>query len=131
MFQVKTGENGFELKNSQQKLTLAGGKITLGNLSVEEPGEYEEGGIEIVYAEAATLVVWDKLQLVYVFGDQAPTPFEKAQFSPCDAVIFNQSLPSITKSFFNNTLEQYDPSLVIVSAKTELEEVRPSFKSAD
>ena len=129
MLQVKTTETGFELKNSQQKLILTGEKINLGELTVNQAGEYEANGIEIVYGEQAALVVWDKLQLVYVFGDKKPSLFEKAQFSPSDAVIFSQTLPSLSKNFFNETLEQYDPSLVIVSAKTDLDEVGSSFKS--
>ncbi|MCR4277560.1 MAG: hypothetical protein NUV80_05905 [Candidatus Berkelbacteria bacterium] len=129
MLQAKIIESGFELKNSQQKLVLAKDKIELGELTVNEPGEYESEGIEIVYGQSAALVIWDKLQTVYVFGTDKPTSFEKSQFSPCDVVIFSQSSPSLTKTFFNETLEQYDPSVVIVSAKTNIEEVKPSFKT--
>lgn len=129
MLQAKTIESGFELKNGQQKLVLADNKIELGELTVNEPGEYESEGVEIVYGQSAALVIWDKLQTVYVFGADKPTSFEKSQFSPCDVVIFSQSSPSLTKTFFNETLEQYDPSIVIVSAKTNIEEVKPSFKT--
>ena len=129
MLQAKTIETGFELKNSQQKLELASSKINLGELTVDEPGEYEADGIEIIYGESAALIVWDKLQLVYVFGDKKPSAFEKAQFSPCDIVIFGQSLPNLGKAFFNESLELYDPSQVVVSAKTNIEEVKSSFKA--
>jgi hypothetical protein len=129
MLQAKTIGSGFEIKNGQQKLLLADEKIELGELTVTEPGEYEAEGVEIVYGQAAALVIWDKLQTVYVFGTNKPTGFEKSQFSPCDVVIFSQSLPSLTKSFFNETLEQYDPSIVLVSSKTNVEEVKTSFKS--
>ena len=129
MLQVKTIESGFELKNGQQKLVLNEHKIELGELTVNEPGEYEADGIEIVYGQSAALIIWDKLQTVYVFTDKKPTSFEKAQFSPCDVVIFSQSLPTLTKTFFNETLEQYDPSTVLSSTKTNTEEVKSSFKS--
>ncbi|SRR3989344_2489516 len=129
MLQIKTSEPGFEIKNSQQRLALSGEKINLGELVVDQPGEYEAEGIEIVYGESAALLVWDKLQLVYIFATNKITSFEKSQFSPCDVVIFSQSLPSLNKSFFNETLEQYDPSQVIVSTKTNIEEVKSSFKN--
>lgn len=129
MLQAKTIESGFELKNTQQKLTLADRHIELGELTVDEPGEYEAIGVEIIYGQSAALIVWDKLQIVYVFGADKPTGFEKAQFSPSDVVIFSQSLPSLSKAFFNETLEIYDPNLVIVSAKSSIEEVKASIKS--
>ncbi|MEK7202118.1 MAG: hypothetical protein AAB669_01130 [Patescibacteria group bacterium] len=129
MLQAKTNATGFELKNTQQKLTLAERKIELGELTVDEPGEYEADGVEIVYGQSAALIVWDKLQIVYVFGADKPTAFEKAQFSPSDVVIFSQSLPILNKTFFNETLEKYDPNLVIVSAKSDVEEVKGSIKS--
>lgn len=129
MLQAKTIASGFELKNTQQKLTLADSRIELGELTVDEPGEYEADGVEIVYGLTAALIVWDKLQIVYVFGTDKPTAFEKAQFSPSDVVIFSQAIPSLSKSFFNETLEKYDPNLVIVSAKSNFEEVKGSIKS--
>lgn len=129
MLQIKTTERGFELKNSQQKLVLAGDEISLGELTVSEAGEYEADGIEIVYGEQAALVVWEKLQIVYIFNSNKPTVFEKTQFSPCDVVIFNQSLSALNKGFFNDILEQYDPNIVIVSAKTNLDEIRSTVKT--
>src|SRR3989344_3920217 len=129
MLQVKTTETGFELKNSASRLSLVGEKIVLGEKTIDQPGEYESEGIEIVYGEQAVLIAWDMLQLVYVFDNNKPTSFEKAQFSPCDTIIFSQSLPSLSKSFFNETLEQYDPSTVLVSAKASIEEINSSFKS--
>lgn len=129
MLQAKTTPTGFELKNTQQKLTLADNQIGLGELTVDEPGEYEAEGIEIIYGQSASLIVWDKLQIVYVFGADKPTAFEKAQFSPSDVVIFSQALPSVSKTFFNETLEIYDPNLVIVSAAANLEEVKASIKT--
>ncbi|MDP3992998.1 MAG: hypothetical protein Q8Q05_02175 [bacterium] len=129
MLQAKTTPTGFELKNTQQKLTLADNQIGLGELIVDEPGEYEAEGVEIIYGQSAALIVWDKLQIVYAFGADKPTPFEKAQFSPSDVVIFSQALPSLSKTFFNETLEIYDPNLVIVSATANLEEVKSSIKT--
>lgn len=129
MVQAKATETGFELKNSQQKLLLDGEKLTLGELAVDEPGEYEAEGVEIVYGESAALIVWDKLQIVYIFGDKKPSAFEKSQFSPSDVVIFSQSITNLAKTFFNEALEQYDPSIVLASAKTNLDEVKSSFKS--
>ncbi|MEK7534996.1 MAG: hypothetical protein AAB563_01135 [Patescibacteria group bacterium] len=129
MLQIKTVEEGFEIKNGQQRLILTGEKINLGDLDVSEPGEYESEGVEIVYGESAALIVWDKLQLVYIFGHEKPTSFEKTQFSPCDTVIFGRFLQTLGRSFFNETLEQYDPSQVVVSTKTNTEEIQSSFKS--
>src|SRR3990167_10353133 len=119
MLQVKTIESGFELKNGQQKLVLNEHKIELGELIVSEPGEYEAEGVEIVYGQSAALIIWDKLQTVYIFAAEKPTSFEKSQFSPSDVVIFSQSLPSLSKTFFNEALELYDPNLVVVSVKTD------------
>lgn len=129
MIQVKTSENGFELKNGTPKLVLEAEKISLGGLIVDESGEYEAEGIELVYGQQAALIAWNKLQLVYIFGPDKPSTFEKSQFSLCDVVIFSSALPNITKTFFNETLEQYEPNLVIVSARTDLDEIQSLIKT--
>jgi len=128
MIQAKTTEKGFELRNSQQKADLSDSIVEIGQMRVNEPGEYESAGIEIVYGNNAALIVWDKLQIVYVFKNELATTFEKNQFSPCNIVIFSSSITEINKSFFNATLELYDPSVVIVSSKSDINEVSSIIK---
>lgn len=129
MLQAKTTPQGFEIKNSQQKLSLADKVIELADTTINRPGEYEAGGIEVIYGQAAALIVWDKLQIVYVFSLDKTTAFEKSQFSPCDIVIFSQSLALLKKAAFNEALEMFDPNLVVVSAKNDLTEVQGLVKT--
>lgn len=129
MIQVKSTDKGYELRNSQQKAALSGKLIEIGEMKVNEPGEYESDGIEIVYGENAALIVWDKLQIVYIFSTEKASAFEKSQFSPCDVVMFGNVITELTKGFFNETLETYDPNQIIISSKSDLKEIEPIIKT--
>src|SRR5580765_6893261 len=129
MLQVKSVERGFELKNGSQKVILDEPTVSLGDTVVDKPGEYEAGGVEVIYGQTAALVVWDNLQIVFVFSLDKTTAFEKSQFSPCDVVVFGSSLAKLPKTSFNEALELYDPKVVVVGTKTDITEVQSIIKS--
>jgi len=128
MLQIKTVERGFELKNAQQRVILDEPTISLADTVISRAGEYEAGGVEVIYGQTAALVAWDKLQIVFVFNLDKTTAFEKSQFSPCDVVVFGSSLPKLTKANFNDTLEMFDPKIVVIANKTDLSEIQPIIK---
>lgn len=111
MIQLKAADGSFELSGSGNKLSLLGKAIRHNQLTIESPGEYETGGIEIIYGYSAALIIWEHLQLVYVFGDDRPTDFEKNQFSPCDGLIVATKPEKIK---LNQLIETYDPRLIII-----------------
>jgi len=111
MINLKAADGSFELSGSGNKLSLADKAIRHDQLTIESPGEYETGGIEIIYGQSAALIVWEHLQIVYIFEDEHPTSFEKSQFSPCDGLIVAVK-PEKVK--LNQLVETYDPRLIII-----------------
>lgn len=128
MLQLKKVERGLEVKNGPQTLILDEPSIVLADTTIDRAGEYEAGGIEVIYGQTAALIAWDKLQIVFVFSLEKTIPFEKAQFSPCDVVVFGSSLPKLTKAIFNELLELFDPKVVVIDAKTDISEVQSIVK---
>lgn len=128
MLQVKSVSDGIELKGGLQKFSLNHSSVRLGDTVIDRPGEYEAGGIEVVYGQTAALVIWDNLQIVFIFSLDKTTVFESTQFAPCDVVIFGSSLAKLTKANFNDTLELFDPKVVVISANTDRSEVESLVK---
>lgn len=129
MLQLRASAEGFELKNSHLKVTLGGSAVKLGELTVDSAGEYEAGGIEVVYGEHATLIVWERVQIVYVFADKKPNTFEKSQFSSCDVVIFDSSIANLGKGQLNEALETFDPKVVATGQNAPFAELFQSYKA--
>ncbi|OGD63100.1 hypothetical protein A3A71_03920 [Candidatus Berkelbacteria bacterium RIFCSPLOWO2_01_FULL_50_28] len=115
MLNLKSNSNGFEIKGTE-KLLLTGSKLSLGDLEVSSPGEYERGGVEIIYGQSASLIVWERLEIVYVFSGDKPSGFEKGQFSPCDILIIDGEATKMEKAQVNELLETYDPNMVVFRA---------------
>ncbi|HUD20517.1 MAG TPA: hypothetical protein VMQ44_00395 [Candidatus Saccharimonadales bacterium] len=114
MLALKTAKsNGFELTDRKVTVNLENAKVALGDEVFESTGEYEIGGVEAVYGQNAALIVWEQLQLVYVFNLQAPTPFEKEQFATCDILLLPDTLGELAKNIYTELLDAYDPRLVV------------------
>ena len=129
MLTLKTAKDGLGIASGQNQLILAGNNLSLDELSVSEPGEYEKSGVEIVYGEQAALIIWEKLQMVYVFKGEKPASFEKSQFAPCDILIINDALAQMEKATFNELLEIYDPRIVVTKVSgTEVSEAVDNYK---
>lgn len=132
MVQIRAAKNGeYELTDRAKTVTLAAGKINLESQEFDEPGEYEVEGIEIVIGTQAALLVWEKLQISYVFSAEKPTSFEKSQFSPCNILLIDSNISDLDKPKTNELLEIYDPSVVVFTHKNPLEEIQASLKIED
>ena len=122
MIQVKTAKNnGFELTDKQTTVLLSEGTVSLGSEKISDTGEYELGGVEVVFGQNAALVIWEQLQFVYVFNLETPNAFEKEQFSSCDVVVLAESTNELNKVVYSDLMSSYDPSLVIFHKNTAVE----------
>jgi hypothetical protein len=133
MVQLKLQKDGgIELTDRKYTVTLAGREIKLDNDVITSPGEYESGGVEVIYGTSAALLVWEHLQLAYVFSDEKPSSFDKAQLSSADVVIISSSINRLQKDAINNCLDIFNPSIFIATKQTEMEEgVQGSLKFED
>jgi hypothetical protein len=122
MLTAKLNKNGrIELEDKKSTVELDGKTVILNGQHYESPGEYEAGGVEIIYGESAALIVWERLQIAYVFRISEPTDFEKAQFSSSDVVIFG-SEDKLDRKIGTDILDQYDPKVLIIGHATEIED---------
>lgn len=122
MLQLKRSKNGaYELSDKKQAVELAGKTIQLGSTAVNTPGEYEQGGLEIVYATNAALLVWDHLQICYLFSLEKPDGFEKNQLSSADIILLSNDINKCSKEQLTELIGAYDPRTVIISSQTELD----------
>ncbi|QQG49610.1 MAG: hypothetical protein HZB70_02275 [Candidatus Berkelbacteria bacterium] len=132
MVQIRVAKNGeYELTDRSRTITLAGGKIKLEDQAFDEPGEYEVEGVEIVYGTQAALLVWEKLQIAYIFSADKPTSFEKSQFSPCNILLIDPAISTLDKPKTNELLETYDPNVVVFCFQTPIEEIQGALKIED
>lgn len=121
MIQLKYTNGQFELTDKKTVLTLEDSQAKINNQSVTELGEYEIGGVEFVYGEHGILIVWEHLQFVYAFSGEAPTAFEKDQFSSCDVLLLKKNEELYSKTTLEPLISAYEPQ-VIVAGPSTLEE---------
>lgn len=132
MVQLKSRKDGgFELTDRDRVVTMSGKDVQLEDETFSEPGEYEVEGIEVVYGNQAALLVWEKLQIVYVFSGEKPGAFEKAQFSPCNVVLVSPAIEKLDKPSITELLETYDPGVVAFGASSDLKEIQDALKIED
>lgn len=123
MLQLKLATpDKLEITDRKTTLTLSGKEITLLSNTITSPGEYEEGGVEVVYGEQAALLVWERLQIAYVFTSGSMKQFDRDQFSSADALLISPAVAALSKEQLNELIEEYDPSLVLVNRSTALDE---------
>lgn len=128
MIQLKRDKSGnYELSDKKQTVVFSGSDIKLGEYSIASAGEYERSGVEVVYGTSAALLVWEKLQIVYVFSLDKTTSFEKNQFSGADVILVADSIEKINKDVMSQLNDAYDPRLVIFSIKSEID---PTFAAS-
>lgn len=121
MIQLKSRPGGgFELTDRSQTVVLFEQTIILGEEKISEPGEYEAHGVEVVYGKHAGLLVWERLQILYVFNAEKPTAFDREQFSSADVVIFAPT-EELTKAAYNDLLSAYDPTICVFARTLEIE----------
>ena len=73
------------------------------------------------------MIVWERLQLVYIFNSDAPSNFEKGQFASCDILILDGISEELNKNNLTTIFDSYDPKIVVVNQSTPLES---SFKES-
>lgn len=129
MIQAKSRkEGGFNLSNRTNSLTLLEQSIVLEDQTIDQSGEYEADGIEVIYGTSAALVVWENIQIAYVMSANRPSSFEKSQFTPVDVLIINTGEKEVNKGLLAELLEDYDPGIVVVSSKTNTESFGETYK---
>lgn len=122
MITFKLGKEGvIELVDKKGSVKLAGEQILLSDKAYNDPGEYEADGIEIIRGDNGALIVWEQLQIAYIFSLNAPTTFEKSQFASCDVLIFSTRSEEVTKSNSSTIIDEYDPKVLIIPANVKIE----------
>lgn len=122
MITFKLGKDGaIELADKKGSVKFSGREIFLDDKSYDGPGEYEADGIEIIRGENGALIVWEQLQIAYIFSLNAPTTFERSQFASCDVLVFSSKLEEITKSNSLPIIDEYDPKVLIIPAIAKIE----------
>lgn len=123
MLQVKLNSNSkYEITDKKATAVLDGTTITVQQQAISSPGEYEADGVEVVYGERAALLVWERLQAVYVFSTETPKTFDKSQFSSADIMFIGTEVTQLTKEVITDLLEAYDPTVVIAGKGTAIDE---------
>lgn len=127
MIQLKRSKSGsYELSDRKLTVELNGKKINLADYPIDQPGEFEQGGVEVVYSTNAALIVWEYLQIVYVFRTNKPDQFEKNQFSSADVLLLDENLSELTKDVLSALTDVYNPRAIIFGEKTPIE---PTYKA--
>jgi hypothetical protein len=130
MIQLKSKNSSFELTDRKRTLVFHGPDLELEDQTFNEPGEYEVEGIEIVYGAQAALVVWENIQIAYIFDSSKPAAFEKSQFTPCNVIVLAHNVTGITKPQLNELLETYDPNIAVASPDSISSELKSGYKFA-
>lgn len=122
MLNCKSNKSGrLELTDKNTNVLLDGQTVTLADEKFESPGEYESNGVEVIYGQTAALIVWERLQIVYVFAPDAPSSFEAGQFSSCDVMVLGPREAALDKTSMTALFEAYDPTVVILSPTISLD----------
>ncbi len=122
MLQIKLNANKYEITDKKTTAVLEGSNIIVQQQTIVSPGEYEAEGVEVVYGERAALLVWERLQAVYVFSTESPKIFDKSQFASADVVIIGTEVTQLNKDSISELLEAYDPTVIIASSNTTIDE---------
>jgi hypothetical protein len=122
MLQIKLNANKYEITDKKTTAVLEGSNIVVQQQTIVSPGEYEAEGVEVVYGERAALLVWERLQAVYVFSTESPKSFDKSQFASADVVIIGTEVTQLNKDSISELLEAYDPTVIIASSNTTIDE---------
>lgn len=122
MLQIKLNANKYEITDKKTTAVLEGSNIIVQQQTIVSPGEYEAEGVEVVYGERAALLVWERLQAVYVFSTESPKSFDKSQFASADVVIIGTEVTQLNKDSISELLEAYDPTVIIASSNTTIDE---------
>lgn len=122
MLQIKLNANKYEITDKKTTAVLEGSNIVVRQQTIVSPGEYEAEGVEVVYGERAALLVWERLQAVYVFSTESPKIFDKSQFASADVVIIGTEVTQLNKDSISELLEAYDPTVIIASSNTTIDE---------
>lgn len=111
MLQLKNSRDSLELSGRDLTVSLKSNQVAIGDVVIDSPGEYEAGGVEVIYGPGAALLAWERLQIVYVFNPELVGAFEKQEFSPCDVTIISQTKEAKT---VQQLLETFDPRIVVI-----------------
>jgi len=119
MIQLVKTENGFILSgHKNNKVELRDNLVKINDEIINSVGEYEVGGVEIVYANSALLIIWQSIHLFYVFRDNLLSQFEKDQFASTQVVILSPKLIIGSKNYAE--LEKnLQPAMVIASSQEQ------------
>lgn len=122
MIQLKLSKTGqYEITDRKVAVNLGQQTVTIGDQAFTETGEYEVSGVEVIFGSSAALIVWEQLHVVYLFGQEAPTAFERAQFSSCDVILIDKEIAALKKDLFEQLLDAFDPKILIISNSTTVE----------
>lgn len=127
MLQIKqNSSNNLEITDRKTTVVLDEQNIAVNEQKLASPGEYESGGIEVVYGETGALIIWERIQFIYQFSPKAPSSFDKSQFSSADVLIVSSAIGTVEKDVFGEWAESYDPVIVIAPSSVKLTEIVPA-----
>jgi len=127
MLQVKQlNSESVEVTDKKRVVTLSDASVKIDNQVISSPGEYETGGVEIVFGETGALIIWERIQMAYQFSSEGSSDYDKNQFASADVLILGPALKELSKDQVNNWAESYDPTVIIAPSSINLAEIVPS-----
>lgn len=132
MIQLKRVGENVELtdKKSTVIIDAAARTIKIANHLISDTGEYEIGGVEVIYGNDAALLVWEHVQIVTLFSLYSPSAFEKEQFSACSVLLVPKLNEPSAKGALDQILQAYNPDLIVCAPGSLSEDYLGSLKAS-
>lgn len=127
MLQIKQlNGDSVEITDKKRVVTLSDASVKIDDQLINSPGEYEAGGVEVVFGETGALIIWERIQMAYQFSTESSSDYDKNQFASADVLILGPALKELSKDQVNSWAETYDPSVIIAPGSIKLVELVPS-----
>lgn len=127
MLQIKQlNGDSVEITDKKRVVTLSDASVKIDDQIINSPGEYETGGVEVVFGETGALIIWERIQMAYQFSTESSSDYDKNQFASADVLILGPALKELSKDQVNSWAETYDPSVIIAPGSIKLVELVPS-----
>ena len=119
------GKENFVIK-TKNKIVRIGEKISLGDLKINNPGEYESGGVQLEVIDGAIEVFSEKITVAWIKKAKVLTDDELEKLNGIDVLLIGVGGGSSADEFTETKIAieaigQVDPKLVIPMYEKDLE----------
>lgn len=125
------GEQNFTLKAKGINVILSD-KPKLGDLVIDEPGEYEVGGVQLDWVDGVIQVYFEGLNVSHIKKGKVLTDEELEKLNGIDVLLIGVGGGDFTETkLARSVISQIDPSIVIPMYSANLEEFTKEEGSID